>query len=107
MHYDVEPIAGSWYHYAEKSQKFKVLDVNEESGDIEVQYFDGAVDQIDYDMWDAMEVELLEDPQDWTGPMDNIDKDDDTSADDMQADDWASPYDENLEKQHASPRDHF
>lgn len=105
MHYDIEPIAGNWYHYPDKSQKFKVVDVDEETGDIELQYFDGTLDHIDFYIWGSLGAEQVEEPEDWTGPMDTVETDDlGYQSTDMQEDDWAVPYDENREKDKAGPR---
>jgi hypothetical protein len=103
--YDAEPIVGNWYHHPEKAQKFKVVDVNSETGDIELQYFDGTVDEIDYYLWGNLGAERIEAPEDWTGPMDKLDEADlDYDVVDMQPEDWAAPYDENREKRNAGPR---
>lgn len=104
MRYDAEPVAGNWYHYPDKAQKFKVVDVDEESGDIELQYYDGTVDQIDFYIWGSLGAERVEEPEDWTGPMDSIDKDDLDYQTEMEREDWAAPYDENFEKDKAGPR---
>lgn len=103
--YDAEPIVGSWYHYPDKAQRFKVVDVNEETGDIELQYFDGTVDQIDFYIWGNLSAEQIEAPEDWTGPVDSIDRNNLVySGVDMQDEEWAAPYDENREKRNAGPR---
>lgn len=106
MPYDPEPVAGLWYHYPEKAQKFKVVDVDTDTGDIELQYFDGNIDHIDFYIWGTLGAEQIEAPEDWTGPMDTMDQDNmgDYSATDMHPEEWAAPYDENREKNNASPR---
>ncbi|MGB5456808.1 MAG: DUF6763 family protein, partial [Gammaproteobacteria bacterium] len=50
--------------------------------------------------WYAMDVESVEAPEDWTGP---VDMDDDLSSIDaeMSTEDWDAPYDEEMEKLHA------
>ena len=64
------PIIDSWYHQAEKAQKFLVTAIDEHSDTVEIQYFDGTLDEIDLVSWYAMDVELVEAPEDWTGPVD-------------------------------------
>ena len=49
--------------------------------------------------WYAMDVELVEAPEDWTGP---VDMEDLGSVDaEMSNEDWQAPYDEEMEKMHA------
>jgi hypothetical protein len=93
------PMIDSWYHHSEKAQKFLVTAIDEHSDTVEIQYFDGTLDEIDLVNWYAMDVELVEAPEDWTGP---VDIDDLASIDaEMSTEDWDAPYDEEMEKSHA------
>lgn len=93
------PIIDSWYHHSEKAQKFLVTAIDEHSDTVEIQYFDGTLDEFDLVTWYAMDVELVEAPEDWTGPVDIEDLD---SVDaEMSNEDWQAPYDEEMEKMHA------
>ena len=89
------PTIDSWYHHSEKAQRFLVTAIDEHSDTVEIQYFDGTLDEIDLVNWYAMDVELVEAPEDWTGPVDI----DDLAS--MSNEDWDAPYDEVLEKSHA------
>lgn len=101
----VDPIVDQWYHYPEKSQKFQVTAIDDHDGTVEVQYFDGDLDEFEMAVWYSMSVELIEEPEDWTGPMDNIERDDlNPVGTEMRWEDWAAPYDEELEKIEAGPR---
>ena len=93
------PMIDSWYHQAEKAQKFLVTAIDEHSDTVEIQYFDGTLDEIDLVTWYAMDVELVEAPEDWTGPVDM----EDLGAIDaeMSSADWEAPYDEEMEKMNA------
>jgi len=93
------PVIDSWYHHSEKAQRFLVTAIDEHSDTVEIQYFDGTLDEIDLINWYAMDVELVEAPEDWTGP---VDIDDLASIDaEMSSEDWDGPYDEEMEKSHA------
>ena len=96
-----DPIIAQWYHYPQKAQKFQVTAIDGKAATVEIHYFDGNLDEFDLTTWYAMEVERIEEPEDWTGPMDNIEKDDLTE---MRREDWEAPYDEELEKVKAGPR---
>ena len=96
------PVIDSWYQYAEKAQKFLVTAIDEHSDTVEIQYFDGTLDEFDLVTWYSMDVEPVEAPEDWTGP---VDMDDLDSVDaEMSSEDWQAPYDEVLEKSHAESK---
>ncbi|GAB4355249.1 MAG: DUF6763 family protein [Methylohalobius sp. ZOD2] len=73
---ELEPIEGHWYLDLDTEDKFEVLVLDEEAAVVEVQYFDGNVDQIDLEVWQEMNLETIEEPEDWTGPMDDVEADD-------------------------------
>lgn len=103
---EADPLIDNWYHCPEKAQKFKVVATDDHTGTIEIQYFDGAVDEMDFSTWYALGIEHVEEPEDWTGPIDNIEKDDlNPVGTEMQREDWEAPYDEEAEKRHAGPRE--
>jgi hypothetical protein len=50
---------------------------------------------MDLDDWRELELELIEPPEDWTGPVDDVERDDlGYSETDMSADDWREPLQE-------------
>jgi hypothetical protein len=71
-----DPIVQNWYQFLDKGQKFKVVAVDEDSGYIEIQHYDGDVEEIDMDVWDELDIELIEPPEDWSGPVDYVERDD-------------------------------
>ncbi len=73
---ELDPIEGNWYLDLDGGQKFEVLVVDDVSGGIEIQYFDGNIDQIDLDAWNNMHLEPIEEPEDWTAPLDDVEPDD-------------------------------
>lgn len=89
MDADIEPIVDNWYFHLDKGQDFKVVAVDEDSGVIEIQHFDGDVEEVTQDEWSEMEIELSEEPQNWTGAMDISEVDDyGTEITDTSKDDW-------------------
>jgi hypothetical protein len=92
MAHELDPIVGNWYRHLDKGQYFTVVAVSEEDGTIEVQHFDGDVEELDLADWAAQDIELAEAPEDWTGPMDDVEVDDlPYTETDMTASDWAEP----------------
>ena len=69
---ELEPVVGNWYLHRDKGQTFKIIDIDRDSGAIEIQYFDGDLEEIDGDAWDEMDLELAAPPEDETGPLDDV-----------------------------------
>lgn len=97
---DLDPVVGSWYRNAtEKSQRFEVVSLDEDSGLVEVQHFDGDVEEWDLDDWYRMDLESIEAPENWTGPMDEDTRDDIVyMPSDMEPQEWEEPYQEAKER---------
>lgn len=73
MSTDIEPIIGNWYR-GEDDSSFEVIAIDDET--IEIQYFDGGIEEIDMASWSELAVEEIEPPEDWSGPFDDLEKDD-------------------------------
>ena len=75
------PMIGDWYSLR-GGELFEVVAVDEPEGTVEVQYFDGTVEELELDDWHAQcstgEIQEAEPPEDWTGSVD-IDRDADDS----------------------------
>ena len=67
---------GQWYLRPDTQELFQVVDCDEQSGAVRIQMFDGSLDEIDGDDWRALSAEPVEAPEDWTGPLDNLEIDD-------------------------------
>jgi Family of unknown function (DUF6763) len=63
MRDELDPIAGNWYRHLEKDQMFKVLGIDEDRDVIEIQYFDGDVEEIEGDAWSEMDLDAAEAPE--------------------------------------------
>jgi hypothetical protein len=72
----LKPVVGQWYSHLDKGDVFQVVAIDEESGWIEIQEFDGGLDEIEFEEWRQMSIEAAVPPEDWTGPVDEIDRDD-------------------------------
>lgn len=75
MAHDAKPEVGDWYEHEDKGQSFTVVEVDEEQMRVGVQYFDGDIDELDMDDWYELEVYPIDPPEDWTGPIDNLEPD--------------------------------
>lgn len=63
------PVIGNWY-LCQEGQVFEVVAVDEDDHTIEVQHFDGTLEEFDDDGWIAMMPKETEAPEDWTGSLD-------------------------------------
>jgi hypothetical protein len=65
-------------------QLFEVVAVDDDDGTIELQYFDGTVEEMDVEDWEAQwdegGLEAAEAPEDWTGSVDVEGTDEDTRS---------------------------
>jgi Family of unknown function (DUF6763) len=87
------PIVGSWYQ-AMHGDTFEVVAVDEGDMTIEIQYFDGAIEGIELENWQAMQAREVAAPEDWSGSMDIEREDYGVDLDEqMPVDEWASALD--------------
>jgi len=79
----MKPVIGNWYR-TQGSESFEVVAVDEDDGTIELQYFDGTVEEMDIEDWHAAKesgsLEEVEAPEDWTGSVDVDPEDDDVRS---------------------------
>ena len=60
---EADPIIDEWYHHPEKAQKFKVTALDEHTATVEIQYFDGTIDELDLNTWYKLDMERIEPPE--------------------------------------------
>jgi hypothetical protein len=86
------PVVSQWYRHLDKGHEFQVTAVDEESRTVEVQHFDGDLEEIDLEDWYGLNIEPIETPEDWTGPMDDVERDDlGYTETGMHGEDWERP----------------
>ena len=92
------PIINRWYKHLDKGYQFQVVMVDEDEDTIEIQHFDGDLEELDLDTWNELEIEMIEPPEDWTGCMDDIELDDlGYTETGMRKEDWSEPLQEKNE----------
>ena len=64
-----QPVIGMWY-VRPGSEAFEVVAFDRDDRTIEIQYFDGTVEELDLDEWREGEIRVTEAPEDWTGSVD-------------------------------------
>lgn len=97
MNGEYEPIIGNWYRHLDKGQSFQVVAVDEETGTIELQHFDGDLEEVDRETWMTLPIQPIEEPENWSGAFDIGEVDDlGTEVTDTAAGDWSEPLDETV-----------
>jgi len=68
-----QPSVGSWYRL-EGGETFEIVAIDDDEGTIEVQYFDGTVEEMDSDDWELLceerRLAATDPPEDWSGSVD-------------------------------------
>ena len=69
----LKPEIGEWYRGATNAL-FEIVAIDDEDQTIEIQYFDGTVEEMDFDGWNEMlkdeSIEAADAPEDWSGSVD-------------------------------------
>ena len=89
---ELDPRIDQWYAHLDKGQRFYVIAVDEEEGTIDIQYFDADIEELSFDEWRELQVELSEEPENFTGALDIAEQDDrGTEITDTFPEDWTEP----------------
>ena len=64
-----QPRLGDWYQSI-NGDKFEIVALDDDAATMEIQHFDGAVEELDFDSWNEMEIVPIEPPEDWSGSLD-------------------------------------
>lgn len=93
MSNEYDPIVDNWYSHLDKGQLFTVVAISEDS--VNIQHFDGDLEELSLRAWRNMNIELSDAPENWSGALD-IDEPDDygTEISDTKPEDWSAPLQE-------------
>lgn len=89
----IKPEVGGWYQ-TDQGERFEVVASDESDATIEIQYFNGDVEELDLETWNELTAKAIRAPEDWSGPFDDLERDDfgDTERP-YHPQDWQSPVD--------------
>ena len=91
---DFEPTVGEWYRTSD-DRSFEVVAFDGDDQTVEIQYFDGEVEELDVDTWFELDLEPSEPPKDWSGPFDDLERDERGDSDAViHPEDWSGPLDD-------------
>lgn len=92
---EMDPVVGTWYRDVESGRLFEVVAIDEDDGTVELQYFESEVEEVDIDAWYEMPLEAAAEPEDWSGPFDDLISDDFGDTEEpMHPEHWGSPLDD-------------
>lgn len=63
------PVIGNWYRQ-ENGELFEVVALDTDDATVEIQYFDGTIEEVDVESWEQLGLEEAEPPEDWSGSVD-------------------------------------
>jgi hypothetical protein len=64
-----DPIIGHWFQRPGGSW-FEVVAIDEEAATVEIQQYDGTIDEIDVEVWPKLFCVEVAAPEDWSGSVD-------------------------------------
>ena len=59
---------GHWYRLYNKSDRFEVVAIDYDDQMIEIQKFDGDIEEMEFNGWKVLFPIEISPPEDWTGP---------------------------------------
>ena len=63
------PVIGEWFRRT-GGDSFEVVAIDQDDRTIEIQYFDGTIEELEFADWFEEPIEATEAPEDWTGSVD-------------------------------------
>ena len=85
------PVVGMWYARS-GGDSFEVVAIDRDDATIELQYFDGTIEELDFDEWREEEIVAASPPEDRTGSVD-VDPEDTENEFDLAPGNGNSPFD--------------
>ena len=89
---EYQPRIGDWYRTA-TGDNFEIVALDDDDETLEIQYFDGTVEELDLDTWYDLEVDAIEPPEDWSGSLDIERADYGVDLESRGGDNWSNPLD--------------
>ena len=88
----VKPVIGNWYRDV-TAEIFEIVAMDEDDATIEIQHFDGTIEEIDLDTWNDLPMSAAEQPEDWSGSLDIEPEDYGVDLADSPLEDWSNALD--------------
>lgn len=92
MSFEPLPMTGTWYKN-NVGESFEIVAQDEDDETLELQYYDGTVEELDRDAWSSLNAEPIAPPEDWVGSMDLAKEDYANPASWEEPNDWLTELD--------------
>lgn len=69
MTFEPAPRIGDWYRNT-LGDTFEIVARDDDDETLELQYYDGTIEELDAESWEHIRPEPIEPPEDWRGSMD-------------------------------------
>jgi hypothetical protein len=92
MSFEPPPMTGTWYKN-NIGESFEIVAQDEDDGTLELQYYDGTLEELDRDAWVLLNPEPIAPPEDWVGSMDLAKEDYANPEASKEPDDWLTELD--------------
>ena len=90
----LDPRVRQWYRHLDKGQRFYVTAVDADSDTVEVQHFDGDLEEFSFDEWRDLDIAPAGEPANSSGAMDTEARNSQGDITDTGEDDWDASYQE-------------
>jgi len=87
MNFEYAPRVGDWYKNT-VGDAFEVIAQDDDDDTLELQYYDGTLEELDTESWESMRPVPIEPPEDWRGSMDIAPEDTHTPEIWSETEDW-------------------
>lgn len=84
------PVVGDWYRRV-NGGLFEIVAIDRDDGTIELQHFDGTLEELDLEVWEEQDFEEAQAPEDWTGSVDVEPEDSDAEREVTASGLWTDP----------------
>jgi hypothetical protein len=92
MTFEPAPRIGDWYKNA-SGDAFEVVAHDDDDDTLELQYYDGTVEQLDAESWGYLRPLQIDPPEDWNGSLDVAPEDSQRPEFWVETDDWMQQLD--------------
>jgi len=87
MNFEPTPHIGDWYRNTTGSA-FEVVAQDDDDDTLELQYYDGTLEELDVEGWESMRPQPIEPPEDWNGSLDLAPEDGHPAEIVLETEDW-------------------
>ncbi len=88
------PTVGGWYKNMVTGETFEVVALADDGQNIEIQFFEGEVAELESEIWDELVLSPLPPPEDFSGPYDDLEPEDIESDGSANGHRWNNPLDQ-------------